>query len=223
MGRFQARLLDHARTGLRDLPWRRTREPWPVLVSEIMLQQTQALRVVPRWRTFLAAFPTVEACAAAPQSEVVAEWQGLGYNRRAVSLHRTARAVAETHQGRFPDTEEGLRSLPGIGPYTARALLAFAFEQPVGVLDVNAGRVLARAVAAHPLTRREAQGLADRLCPPREGWRWNQAMLDLGAVWCVRHEPRCLTCPVQEVCLWRGRGGPDPAPGSAAESVRQSR
>jgi len=222
-GHFQAGLLGHARTGLRDLPWRRTRDPWAVLVSEVMLQQTQAPRVVPHWHAFLEAFPTVGACAAAPQSAVVALWQGLGYNRRAVALHRTARAVVSEHGGRFPETEEELRSLPGIGPYTARALLAFAFEQSVGVLDVNAGRALARAVAGRPLTVPEAQALADGLCPPREGWLWNQAILDLGAVWCVRREPRCLTCPVREACRWNAQGGADPAPGSAAESGRQSR
>lgn len=220
---FQERLLAHAATGLRDLPWRRTRDPWTVLVSEVMLQQTQAPRVVPHWRAFLAAFPTVAACAAAPQSSVVAAWQGLGYNRRAVSLHRTARAVMIEHGGRFPQTEEGLRALPGIGPYTARAVLAFALERPVGVLDVNAGRVLARAVAGEPLSLSEAQALADRLCPPQDAWTWNQAMLDLGALWCVRAEPRCLTCPVREACRWNGRGGADPARGSAAESGRQSR
>lgn len=220
---FQARLLAHARGGLRDLPWRRTRDPWAVLVSEVMLQQTQAPRVIPHWHAFLEAFPTVAACAAAPQSAVVARWQGLGYNRRAVSLHRTARAVMDERGGRFPDTEQGLRSLPGIGPYTARAVLAFAFERPVGVLDVNAGRVLARAVAGTSLAVSEAQALADRLCPPEEGWAWNQAILDLGAVWCVRPEPRCLTCPVREACRWAAQGGPDPARGSAAESARQSR
>lgn len=222
-GQFQARLLSHARTGLRDLPWRRTRDPWAVLVSEVMLQQTQAARVVPHWHSFLAAFPTVAACAAAPQSAVVAAWQGLGYNRRAVALHRTARAVVSGHGGRFPINEEGLRSLPGVGLYTARALLAFAFDRPVGVLDVNAGRVLARAVAGRPLALPEAQALADRLCPSSEGWRWNQAMLDLGAVWCVRREPRCPLCPVREACAWSARGGPDPALGSAAESQRQPR
>ena len=214
--------MAHARTGLRDLPWRRTRDPWAVLVSEVMLQQTQARRVIPHWHAFLEAFPTVAACAAAPQASVVARWQGLGYNRRAVSLHRTARAVVDQHGGRFPDTEPGLRSLPGIGPYTARAVLAFAFEQPVGVLDVNAGRVLARAVAGVPLALSEAQALSDRLCPPGDAWSWNQAMLDLGAIWCLRPEPRCLTCPVRAACRWNAQGGPDPARGSAGESGRQS-
>jgi A/G-specific adenine glycosylase len=220
---FEARLLAHARAGLRDLPWRRTRDPWAVLVSEVMLQQTQAARVRPHWHGFLQEFPTVAACAAAPQSAVVARWQGLGYNRRAVALHRTAEAVVSDHGGQFPDTEEGLRSLPGIGPYTARALLAFAFGRPVGVLDVNAGRVLARAVAGRSLALGEAQALADRLCPPGEAWLWNQAMLDLGAVWCVRREPRCLTCPVLDACRWNAAGGADPASGSAGESGPQSR
>ncbi|MGH7910464.1 MAG: A/G-specific adenine glycosylase, partial [Candidatus Dormibacteraceae bacterium] len=195
---FRRRLLEHARTGLRDLPWRHTRDPWAVLVSEVMLQQTQAARVVPRWTAFLGAFPTAEACAAAAQSAVVARWQGLGYNRRAVSLHQAARAVTLQHGGRFPLTEAGLRSLPGVGPYTARALRAFAFEEAVGVVDVNAGRVLARAVAGRPLALPEAQALADDLCPTDAAWRWNQAMLDLGAVWCVRRAPRCLVCPVRD-------------------------
>ncbi len=219
---FQLRLLAYAGTGLRDLPWRRTRDPWAVLVSEIMLQQTQASRVIPHWRAFLEAFPTVAVCAAAPQSLVVERWQGLGYNRRAVALHRTARAVMAEHGGHIPDSEPRLRALPGIGPYTARAVLAFAFGRPVGVLDVNAGRVLARAVAGGPLARSEAQSLADRLCPPEDGWTWNQAMLDLGAIWCVRADPRCLTCPVREACRWNAVGGPDPARGSATESGRQS-
>jgi A/G-specific adenine glycosylase len=173
--------------------------------------------------TGIASSPGFRACAAAPQAAVVAAWQGLGYNRRAGALHRTAIAVCERHAGTFPRELPELTALPGIGPYTARALRAFAFEEPAGVVDVNAGRVLARAVAGRQLLMGEAQELADRLCPPDDAWRWNQAMLDLGALWCTRREPRCLGCPVAEACRWRRGGGEDPALGSAASSAVQAR
>jgi A/G-specific adenine glycosylase len=216
-------VLSFADRGLRDLPWRATRDPWAVLVSELMLQQTQAARVVPAWERFLGRFPTVASCARAAPGEVVAAWQGLGYNRRAVFLHRAAVAVVSRHGGRFPDRLRELLDLPGIGPYTARALLAFAFEQDVGVLDVNASRVLARAVAGRPLGPAEAQELADALVPAGEGWRWNQALLDLGALICTSRAPRCGACPLAGVCRWRRSGGPDPALGSAGAGGKQSR
>jgi A/G-specific adenine glycosylase len=208
---------------LRDLPWRRTRDPWAVLVSEAMLQQTQVARVAPRWRRFLERFPTPAACAGAPVGDVVVEWAGLGYNRRAVALHVTATACVERHRGRVPDTLTELLALPGVGPYTARAVLAFAFEQDVGVLDVNAARVLARAVAGRRLSAGEAQATADAAVPPGGGWRWNQAVLDLGATVCRKAEPRCGACPLASWCAWRAAGGPDPAVGSAGTGSRQSR
>jgi A/G-specific adenine glycosylase len=216
-------VLEFAARGLRDLPWRSTRDPWAVLVSELMLQQTQASRVEPVWGRFLRRFPSVAACAAAAPGAVVAGWQGLGYNRRAVFLHRAAVAVVERYRGRFPDSLPELRALPGIGPYTARALLAFAYERDVGVLDVNAARVLARAVVGNPLGLPKAQELADALVPAGEGWRWNQAVLDLGALLCTRRAPRCGQCPLTGVCRWRTEGGPDPAPESAGTGGRQSR
>ncbi|MGH8921406.1 MAG: A/G-specific adenine glycosylase, partial [Actinomycetes bacterium] len=154
-------LVAWAETAGRDLPWRRTREPWAVLVSELMLQQTQVARLVPRYERFLARFPTPPALAAAPVADVIAEWAGLGYNRRAVNLHRAARQVTAKHGGRIPAALADLLALPGIGPYTARAVLAFAFEEPVGVLDVNAARVSARAAAGRSLGPAEAQRLAD--------------------------------------------------------------
>lgn len=216
-------VLAFASQGLRALPWRSTRDPWAVLVSELMLQQTQAARVVPAWERFLSRFPTVRACAAAGPGEVVAAWSGLGYNRRAVFLHRTAVTVVERHGGSFPDRLAELRALPGLGPYTARALLAFAFERDVGVLDVNTSRVLARAVAGRPLRRTEAQELADALVPSGQGWSWNQALVDLGARVCTSRAPRCGSCPLAEACRWRQNGGPDPASGSAGASGSQSR
>ena len=211
--RLGVALLDWWDAAGRDLPWRRTRDPWAVLVSELMLQQTQVPRVVPKWAAFLERFPTVAACAAAPVGDVVRLWSGLGYNRRAVNLHRCAVAVVDRHDGRLPDSVDALLALPGIGPYTARAVLAFAFERDVGVLDVNAARVLGRAFGV------TTQAEADAVVPPGEGWAWNQAVLDLGATVCTRKTPRCDECPLAPVCAWRRDGGVDPAlPGG-----RQSR
>ena len=206
----------------RDLPWRRTRDPWAVLVSEAMLQQTQVARVVPRWHAFLERFGTPAACAAATAGDVVAAWAGLGYNRRAVALRAAAAACVDRHDGAVPATLAELQALPGVGPYTARAVLAFAFEQDVGVIDVNAARVLARAVAGRRLAGREAQALADASVPPQSGWAWNQAVLDLGATACRKTAPACGRCPVAQWCRWRAQGGPDPAEGSAGTGGSQS-
>jgi len=208
----------------RDLPWRRTRDPWAVLVSELMLQQTQVARVEPRWHRFLERFPTPAACASAGAGAVIEEWAGLGYNRRAVNLHRCAVAVVEGHGGCFPDDLAELLALPGIGPYTARAVLAFAFEHDVAVVDTNVGRILART-AGRSFGARGAQERADSLVPEGEGWAWNQAMLDLGATVCAKRSPRCERCPVAGTCTWAlaGRPEPDPATGSHAVSRGQSR
>lgn len=206
----------------RDLPWRRTRDPWAVLVAEAMLQQTQVARVVPRWEAFLEVWPTPAACAAAPLADVLRAWQGLGYNRRARNLHAAAGMVVSSHDGTVPDDLDALLALPGVGPYTARAVLAFAFEQDVGVLDVNAGRVLSRALAGERLGAGRAQALADAAVPAGRGWAWNQAVLDLGATRCTRRSPGCDTCPLQSRCAWAG-SGPDPAERTAGTSARQSR
>jgi A/G-specific adenine glycosylase len=223
---LQETVLVWSATARRDLPWRRTRDPWAILVSELMLQQTQVARVVPKYHAFLVRFPDAAACAAAPSGAVVEAWAGLGYNRRAVNLHRCAVAIVDRHGGRLPDTVDELLALPGIGPYTARAVMAFAFGAPAGVVDTNAARVLARAVTGRRLTAREAQAVADGLVPPGESWSWNQAVLDLGATICKSRAPRCGTCPVAAagVCAWvaAGRDGPDPALGSAGTSGRQS-
>ncbi|MEX1177089.1 MAG: A/G-specific adenine glycosylase [Nitriliruptor sp.] len=209
----------------RDLPWRRTRDPWAILVSELMLQQTQVARVEPRYLAFLERFPDPAACADAAPAEVVRAWAGLGYNRRAINLHRTATLTVERHGGTLPDDLDALLALPGIGPYTARAVLAFAFERDHGVVDTNAARVIARAVAGERLTVREVQDHADELVPLGRGWEWNQAILDLGATVCVKRSPRCDRCPVAERCSWAARGWPDPDPadGSAGTSTPQSR
>jgi A/G-specific adenine glycosylase len=208
----------------RDLPWRRTRDPWAVLVSETMLQQTQVPRVETRFGEFLEEFPTPAACAAASAGAVVTAWAGLGYNRRALNLHRCATTVVERHGGALPDDLEALLALPGIGPYTARAILVFAFERDIGLVDTNAGRFLSRAGAGRPLAPKEAQSLADSLVPSGRGWAWGQAVFDLGALVCVKRAPRCDACPIISECRWAQSGfaPPDPVVGSAGISGPQS-
>ena len=208
-----------------DLPWRHTRDPWAVLVSEVMAQQTQIGRVVPAYHAFLERFPTPGDCARAPLSEVLQAWAGLGYHRRARHLHLAAQVVTDRHDGMLPDDLGQLLALPGVGPYTARAVLAFAFESDVGLVDTNAGRLLARAATGRPLRPAEAQRAVDAMVPPATGWRFNQALLDLGALVCVARTPACDRCPLAGVCVWNasGRPEPDPAGGSAGVSTRQSR
>jgi A/G-specific adenine glycosylase len=164
----------------RDLPWRRTRDPYAILVSEVMSQQTQVERVVPRWRRWLARWPTVEALAAAPAADVIREWQGLGYNRRALSLHRAAQQVA-AHG--WPDD---LTELPGVGPYTADAVACFAFGRPVLPVDVNVRRVSERTGVEFSPTA-------------------GQALMDLGKAVCLARVPRCSVCPLVAACPSRGR------------------
>ncbi len=206
----------------RDLPWRRTRDPWAVLVSEVMLQQTQVDRVIPKWHAFLDRFPDPSTCAAAPVGAVIEAWAGLGYNRRGVALHRCAVTVVDDHGGRLPLDLTALLALPGIGPYTARAVLAFAGERDVAVVDTNVARILARQ-AGRPLRGAEVQSAADAVVPAGQGWAWNQAMLDLGAGVCRARGPRCAECPVTPSCAWLGGSAPDPAVGSAGVSGGQSR
>lgn len=208
----------------RELPWRGTRDPWEVLVCEVMAQQTQVARVAERWRPFLDRFPTPGALAAAPVAEAVRWWSGLGYNRRARDLHRGAEVVVVEHGGRLPGSLDALLALPGVGPYTARAVLAFAFELDHGVVDTNTARVLARWTG-HPLRAAFAQAAADAWVPPGQAWSWNQAMLDLGSLVCRRRAPECDRCPARASCAWAraGRPAPDPADGSAGVSIRQAR
>ncbi|MFP5577421.1 MAG: A/G-specific adenine glycosylase [Acidimicrobiia bacterium] len=209
----------------RDLPWRRSRDPWAVLVSELMLQQTQVARVTHRYVRFLERFPTVAACASAPVGDVIEEWAGLGYNRRAVHLHRTAQHCAEHHDGELPDTLAALLDLPGVGPYTARAVLVFAHERDIGLVDTNAGRFVARALVGRPLGPTEAQDAADAAVPDGWGWTWGQAVFDLGAGVCRKRAPRCDDCPIRAHCAWASAGFPEPDPiiGSAGISGPQSR
>jgi A/G-specific adenine glycosylase len=176
----------------RDLPWRRTHDPYAILVSEVMLQQTQVVRVVPRYLEWLERWPTVEALAEATPAEVIRAWSGLGYNRRAVNLHRCAQAVA-THGG-FPREPAELANLPGIGPYTAAAIACFAFGAQIAAPDTNARRVLERAFPG-----RDVQPPAGR------AYDWNQALFDLGREVCIARTPRCGVCPLAGGCPSRGR------------------
>ncbi len=214
------------RHGRHDLPWRATLDPWAVLVSELMLQQTQVPRVVPRYHAFLDRFPTPADCAAAPLGDVVRAWEGLGYNRRAVNLHRAAAACVERHGGKLPATLDELLALPGVGPYTARAVLVFAYEDDRGLVDTNAGRFVARALAGRAVSAKDAQAIADAAVPPGDAWRWGSAVFDLGAAICTKRTPRCDVCPLRDHgCAWAAAGFPEPDPvvGSAGISTPQSR
>jgi A/G-specific adenine glycosylase len=181
------------------------------MISEIMLQQTQVDRVVPKYHAFLDAFPMLEALAAAATADVIRAWSGLGYNRRAVNMQRTARAVLDEHGGQFPQDVATLLKLPGIGPYTAGAIACFAFEQDVGFMDTNIRRVLQRlfvgpeAIAAAGEAR--LRELAQAAVPSGQGWAWNQAIMELGALICTAAAPACWRCPVQAHCAayaaWR--------------------
>ena len=210
--------MEWAEEHRRDLPWRHTRDAWSILVSEVMLQQTQVDRVVPQYERFLAAFPTPAACAAAGSAAVVRQWSGLGYNRRALNLHRMAVVMVADHDGRVPHDDAALRALPGVGPYTARAVRTFAFGDDVAAIDTNGVRVLARAVAGAPLALRQATALGDRLVPAGESWEFNQAMFDLGATVCTASRPDCTRCPLRRQCAWRGQG----ATGAGADPWRSS-
>ena len=208
------------------LPWRSSRDPWHVLVSETMLAQTQAVRVAIRYPAMIGRFPTAASCADAPLGEVLRQWAGLGYNRRAVALHSAAITVVERHGGSVPGTLEELVALPGVGPYTARAVLAFAFGRDVGVVDTNVGRVLARAVAGTALGARPAQELADSLVPPGRGREWNLAVMDFGSLVCTARSPGCDSCALAAAgaCAWRSAesgASHDPAFGSAAVTTPQ--
>ena len=217
---LQSKLLVWADGNLRDLPWRRTRDPWAVMVAETMLQQTQVSRVEDRWERFLRRFPDPASCAGAPPAELLREWAGLGYNRRALMLHRAATVIRDDHGGTVPSDLSALVALPGVGPYTARAVRAFAFEVEAAPVDTNIGRVLAR-LGGQRLGPADAQRLADSLVPVDSVWRWNQGIMELGARVCVKRNLACGGCPVAASCRWRGCG-PDPAEGSAAVSRPQA-
>ena len=205
-------MISWFRENARDLPWRRTRDPWRVLVSEVMLQQIQVVRAVPFYERFVDRFPTVRALAEAPLAEAIQVWGDLGRYRRVVNLHRTARIIVEEHEGMVPSDPETLMKLPGIGPYTAGAVACFAFERDVAFVDTNMRRVLHRVffgvdVPSATATDREVLDVAARLVPSGAGWEWNQALMEFGASRCTARKPTCKDCPLREACLARPEVG----------------
>jgi len=210
---IQARLLDWYAVNARDLPWRRTRDPYAILVAEVMLQQTQVDRVLPKWSAWLERFPTPLDLARASRADAIRAWQGLGYNLRAVRLHAIASQVVAEHAGGLPSSVAGLLTLKGIGRYTAGAVACFAFEQPVAMVDTNIRRVLSRVFDVDPGA---VDALADSVVPPRAAYAWNQALMDLGATVCRAQRPMCLLCPLVAQC--GGPRLPERAPKPAASA-----
>jgi A/G-specific adenine glycosylase len=201
IARIRDGLLGWFKEHARDLPWRRTRDPYAILVSEVMLQQTQVDRVLPYYTRFLDRFPTVEDLANAATSDVIRIWSGLGYNRRAVNLQRAARAVVDEFGGSFPDDPADLKKLPGIGAYTAGAIAAFAHERDVAFLDTNMRRVISRVIFGTESAREsDAIEAASALVPTGRGWTWNQALIEFGALQCTARRPACIICPLRVEC-----------------------
>ncbi len=186
----------------RDLPWRRTRDPYAVLVSEVMLQQTQVSRVLGAYPRFLRRFPTLAALARASLGDVLRAWAGLGYNRRARDLWRAARSAA----GGLPPTRSELDALPGIGRYTAGAVACFAYDAPEPFADTNIRRVLGRLALGHPASSTVAEAIDAELLPGRRAARWHHALMDLGATVCLARAPRCDRCPLARACVAKARG-----------------
>jgi len=203
--RFQRALLAWYARHRRDLPWRRTDDPYHILVSEIMLQQTQVDRVIPKYHEFLARYPTIESLAGARTIDVRRTWYPLGYNARPVNLQGIARETLARYGGRLPDDAQALRAMRGIGPYTAGAILSFAYRRGAALVDTNVRRVLGR-VFLGPRRLRRLRGdkaiwsLAETLLPPRKAYDYNQALMDFGATWCTARAPRCSRCPMKGFC-----------------------
>jgi A/G-specific adenine glycosylase len=208
---FRKQLLGWFRQFQRDLPWRRTTDAYRIWLSEIMLQQTRVAAAIPYYERFLQRFPDVHSLAAAPQEEVLRRWSGLGYYSRARNLQKAAQQIVAKHRGQFPKRLEDALALPGIGNYTAAAILSIAFDEKLAVLDGNVARVLARIHAIRGDVReskrwQDLQKIADRLLEPKSPGDWNQAMMELGATLCTPKSPQCLLCPVAEFCEGRKLG-----------------
>ena len=200
---FRRALLHWYDLHRRDLPWRETRDPYKIWLSEIMLQQTRVAAVIDHYRIFLERFPDVQALTAASEEDVLAAWSGLGYYRRARRMHQCAQQIAEQHGGCFPQDSESLRALPGIGRYTAAAIASIAFTEPVAVVDGNVERILQRLTGIDLTTAQTWQHAQALLAENRPG-DFNQAMMELGATVCVPREPRCAACPVRKWCATQG-------------------
>jgi A/G-specific adenine glycosylase len=201
----QKALLDWFAQESRQLPWRSTTDHYAIMVSEVMLQQTQVDRVIPVYLAFLQRFPTFQSLSDAPAAEVIRAWAGMGYNRRAMNLQRAAKQVAELYEGVLPNDMKALRGLPGVGEYTAAALACFALGQEVAVIDTNVRRVLGRVFyGPEGAPEKELAGIAQQALPVGESWSWNQALMDLGATVCTARRPTCLLCPVRSDCKAAG-------------------
>ncbi|MEX1117526.1 MAG: A/G-specific adenine glycosylase [Terrimicrobiaceae bacterium] len=217
--RLRKKLGEWFRRHARDLPWRRTADAYAIAVSEMMLQQTTVVAVIPYFERWMDRFPTVQALADAPSEEVFACWQGLGYYSRARNLHLAAQEICRSHDGIFPRDPEALRKLPGFGPYTSGAVAAFAFDVPSVVIDANIARVLARLANVREAIdksrgRQQIERFAASLLPPKHGGRQHTgALMELGALLCKSGRPRCDQCPVREFCA---AGEPETLPVKAA-------
>jgi A/G-specific adenine glycosylase len=209
---FRGRLLDFFDEHARDLPWRRTSDPYAIWVSEIMAQQTRVETVVPYYRRWLERFPDVRSLAAAPVDAVLKEWEGLGYYSRARNLHRAAGIVAETHAGEVPDTVEALRALPGIGEYASGAIASIAFGRPAPAVDGNVRRVYARLHDDPSPSPREVRDWARRVVDPKRPGDFNQALMELGATVCTPRSPECGSCAVADFCRARDAGTAEERP-----------
>jgi A/G-specific adenine glycosylase len=213
--RLHTALLEWYAANRRDLPWRRSRDAYSILVAEVMLQQTQVDRVIPKWHAWLERFPTLADLARASRADAIRAWQGLGYNLRAVRLHDIACQVVAEHAGVLPVSVEGLLALKGIGHYTAGAVACFAYEQPVAMVDTNIRRVLSRVFQVEPVA---VETLADEVVPAQAAYAWNQALMDLGATLCRSKRPLCLVCPLASEC-----GGPQMSARSVPKSAGEFR
>lgn len=207
VARTQQKILTWFDAHGRSFPWRQHRDPYKTLVAEVMLQQTQTGRVAPSYSSFVERFPTVESLARAPAMDVIAAWRGLGYNRRAVDLQRAARAIVHDHGGDVPADVRTLRALPGVGEYSASAVACFAFDEQVPVIDVNVRRVLARAtLGTHDAPKEKVAQTASRWLPHGDAYRWNQALMDIGAMFCRSTTPLCSKCPLRSACAYVAKG-----------------
>jgi A/G-specific adenine glycosylase len=201
----------------RDFPWRKGNDPYRILVSEMMLVQTTAAAVIPYYERFLRSFPDVQALANAEETHVLKAWEGLGYYRRARQLQAAARMIVDRHAGQMPREQEAVRALPGVGRYIAGAILSFAFDLPAPIVEANSQRVLARLLAWRGDLKTSASqtrlwAAAERLVPPREAGKFNQALMDLGALVCTPRSPACLLCPLGALCAARRLGIQDSVP-----------
>lgn len=224
--RFQRALLEWFDGNRRDLPWRRTLDPYAIWVSEVMLQQTRVEVAIPRYGRFLSRFPSMESLAAATATEVAAEWSGLGYYRRAANLHAAAQMIVRDHDGLFPMDPKRAVSLPGVGAYTVHAVLSIAYGLPLAVVDGNVERVLSRLSLLPVRPRRVIQKEADRLLSASRPGDANQALMELGATVCLPRSPRCGECPLPTVCgaIRKGRVAlyPPPSPRRQEDQIDTS-